>query len=66
MSTKKISQTVDEICTNGCDSVNDIIKTLSSGKKLEITNDFSDAEKNELLNELKSIMSVYENKDSKS
>ena len=63
MNIQKISQAVDQICQNGCNNVNDIIETLSSGKKIEITNNFSDAETNELLNELKSIMAVYDNKD---
>lgn len=63
MNQKKVIQAIEVICSTGCVSVNAIIKTLESGNIVEGIEDFSEAEVNELKNELKSIMAVYENKD---
>jgi len=57
---QKVIRAVENICSAGCVSVNAIILTLESGNKVEGIEDFSDAEINELKNELKSIMEVYE------
>ncbi len=63
MSHARVIQAIESICNTGCTSVSNIIQILESGKPIKETRDFSDAEINELKNELKSIMSVYENKD---
>ena len=57
---QKVIRAVENICSSGCVSVNAIILTLEAGKKIEGTEDFTDAEINELKNELKSIMAVYD------
>ncbi|RDH83889.1 MAG: hypothetical protein DIZ80_07065 [endosymbiont of Galathealinum brachiosum] len=63
MNQKKVMQAIESICSTGCSSVNAIIKTLESGKTVVGTEDFTEAEINELTIELKSIMAVYENKN---
>lgn len=57
---QKVIRAVENICSSGCVSVNAIILTLEAGKKIEGIEDFTDAEINELKNELKSIMAVYD------
>ena len=63
MNQKKVMQAIESICSTGCDSVNAIIKTLDAGKTVAVTEDFTEAEINELTIELKSIMAVYEFKN---
>ena len=60
MNQKRVIQAIENICSMGCTTVNAIIITLELGNKVEGTEDFSEAELTELKNELKSIMSVYE------
>jgi len=60
MKNQKVIRAVENICSSGCVSVNAIIITLESGNKIEGIEDFTDAEINELKNELKSIMAVYD------
>ena len=57
---QKVIRAVENICSSGCVSVKAIILTLEAGKKIESIEDFTDAEINELKNELKSIMAVYD------
>lgn len=60
---KNINQVVESICSAGCTSVKAVIKTLESGNTVDGIEDFSTDEITCILNELKSIMAVYENKD---
>ncbi len=60
MNHQKVINAVENICSTGCVSVNAIIITLESGKLIEGIEDFTEAEVNELKNELKSIMAVYD------
>ncbi len=60
MDHQKVTQAVETICQMGCTSVNAIIETLESGKTVDAVEGFSDAEIIALTNELKTIMSVYD------
>jgi len=60
MNQKRVIQAIENICSMGCITVNAIIETLETGNKVEGTEDFTEEEKTELKNELKSIMAVYE------
>lgn len=62
MTEKKVTQAVEAICAMGCTTVNAIIDTIESGNRSKGLEDFSDEELSLLARELKSIMSVYENK----
>jgi len=57
---QKVINAVEQICSTGCESVNAIILTLETGNKPKGLDDFSDDEKTELKNELKSIMAIYD------
>ena len=63
MNQKKVMQAIESICSTGCESVKAIIKTLEAGKTVAGTEDFTEAEINELTIELKSIMTVYDFKN---
>lgn len=62
MDQQKIIIAVENICSTGCVSVNAVIQTLETGKKVAGIEGFSEAELTILKNELKSIMAVYENR----
>jgi len=62
MNDTKITQAVESICLLGCSSVNAVIKTIESGKTVEGLNQFNEQEISIIVNELKAIMSVYNNK----
>lgn len=62
MDQQKIIIAVENICSTGCISVNAVIQTLETGKKVDAVEGFTEAELTVLKNELKSIMAVYENK----
>ena len=51
---------VDSLCTSGCDDVNGTIEALDKNTYVEETAGLNEKEKNQVLNELKSIMSVYD------
>jgi len=57
--TNQIELFLEQICEQGCRSVNKVIKQLEKGEVIEITMDLNELEQKILLNELKSIMAVY-------
>jgi hypothetical protein len=59
MNTSKVSATINDICHDGCDAVNAVIEALEQGKTPPAMNDLSQVEQDEVLKELKQIMSVY-------
>ncbi len=56
----KINTCVESLCLNGCDAVNATIEALENGLPVVQTDGFSEAERQHVLTELKTIMSVYE------
>ena len=59
-SSLKINQRIEAVCEAGCDAVRASIQTLESGNKVALTDDLSPEECRQVLTELKSIMSVYD------
>jgi len=55
----KISKVIELICSEGCTSVNDIIKTLEQGRSTNHDQALNAGERIQLIKELKEIMSVY-------
>lgn len=60
-SSLKINQRIEAVCEAGCEAVRASIKTLESGHQVALTNDLSAEESQRVLEELKIIMSVYDN-----
>ncbi|MCK4864135.1 MAG: hypothetical protein KAT06_01800 [Gammaproteobacteria bacterium] len=60
-SSLKINQRIEAVCEAGCDAVRASIQTLESGNKVALTEDLSLEECQQVLLELKTIMSVYDN-----
>lgn len=54
---------VEAFCETGCQNVNEVIEKLEGDAHLEETVELSEQEKILVLNELKSVMSVYDNSD---
>lgn len=59
-SSLKINQRIEAVCEAGCDAVRASIQTLESGNKAVLTDDLSPEECQQVLFELKTIMSVYD------
>lgn len=59
-SSLKINQRIEAVCEAGCDAVRASIQTLELGNKVALTDDLSPEECQQVLTELKSIMSVYD------
>ncbi|MGB5397801.1 MAG: hypothetical protein WBN96_11685 [Gammaproteobacteria bacterium] len=51
---------VDDICGDGCNRVNHIIKTLQKDEVIEAMEALSAVERQRVLDELREIMAVYE------
>ena len=51
---------VETLCESGCENVNGIIENLSRNQTSKETRDLDEQEKEMVLNELKNIMSVYD------
>ena len=60
-SSLKINQRIEAVCEAGCEAVRASIETLESGNSVALTNDLSPEETQQVLFELKTIMSVYDN-----
>ena len=58
----KVSKAVEIICEQGCVTVNEVIRSLEVGVSIKETHEMTQTERNELLKELKEIMSVYKKK----
>ncbi len=57
--TNQIELFLEQICEQGCRSVNQVIKQLEKGESIELTRDLNESQQKILLKELKSIMAVY-------
>ncbi|MCK4743388.1 MAG: hypothetical protein KAT25_06185 [Sulfuriflexus sp.] len=60
MDSSKVNQCIEALCSNGCEAVRATISNLESGVELEQLHDLEKNEITTVLNELKSIMSVYD------
>ena len=60
----KVNQCIEALCANGCDAVRATISSMEMGATPEQLQDLSQDECTTVLNELKSIMSVYDTQGS--
>ena len=60
MSENKISDIIESICQQGCNSVNDVIDSLEKGEIQDHGKSLNAADRIQLIKELKEIMSVYD------
>lgn len=60
-SSQKINQRIEAVCEAGCEAVRASINTLESGHQVALTDDLSPEECQQILLELKSLMSIYDN-----
>jgi len=60
----KVNRHIEALCANGCEAVRATITNLETGVALEQLSDLDENEVVTVLNELKSIMSVYDTQDS--
>lgn len=58
--TPKLNQRIEAVCQAGCEAVRASIKTLESGHQVALTEDLSREEREQILQELKTIMAVYD------
>jgi len=56
----KTQHCVEQLCAEGCQSVRRYIRYLEQGKDLPQTHEMHEKEKQQVLAELKAIMSVYD------
>lgn len=56
---KQIELSLEQICEQGCRSVNQVIQQLEKCEVIEMTRHLNDSQHKILLKELKSIMAVY-------
>jgi hypothetical protein len=59
MASHKTIKMVEDICKLGCNRVNEIIEQLERGESIGETTNLGQDETNTLLQELKSIMAIY-------
>lgn len=59
-STLKINQRIEAACQAGCEAVRASIEILESGQQVALTDDLTPEECQQILFELKTIMSVYD------
>lgn len=59
---EKLQLIIEQLCTTGCERVNEVIEILQRQESIEETSKLSRQESNIVLLELKAIMSVYEHK----
>lgn len=57
---EKLQHIIEQICTNGCDRVNEIIEQLEHNHCIDETSTLDKDESRIVLQELKAIMAVYE------
>jgi hypothetical protein len=60
---EKLQHIIEQICTTGCDRVYEIIEILERQESIKETSQLSQEESNIVLMELKTIMSVYDQKN---
>ncbi len=59
MGSSKVNQCVEALCKNGCEAVRATISSMEMGAELEQTRELDKQETTIVLNELKAIMAVY-------
>ncbi len=59
-SSLKINQRIEAVCEAGCEAVRASIQTLEAGHNVALTDDLSPEECQQVLTELKTLMSVYD------
>lgn len=59
MNSNLVEEHVTQICELGCARVSEVIAILEQGKIAPETDSLPDAERTQVLNELKAIMAVY-------
>ncbi len=59
-SSLKINQRIEAVCEAGCEAVRASIEILEAGHSVALTDDLSPEESQQVLAELKTIMSVYD------
>jgi len=59
-SSMKVNQRIEAVCEAGCEAVRASIATLETGHQVALTDDLSPEETQQVLQELKVIMSVYD------
>ncbi|MDH5446745.1 MAG: hypothetical protein OEY52_14430 [Gammaproteobacteria bacterium] len=55
-----VDEIIEALCQEGCQAVRLYIDQLESNSPIELLNGLDDLEKQKILNELQSIMSVYD------
>lgn len=60
MDSHKVTECIDNLCQSGCDVVRATIKALESDLPVSQTRDLNLQERQAVLDELKSIMAVYD------
>ena len=63
MDKTKVNQCVESLCQSGCEAVRATITSMEMDLRSSQTQDLDQHEYEAVLNELKSIMSVYETSD---
>jgi len=58
-----VQSRIESICELGCDRVNEIIDTLEAGDSVEEVNGLDKTKQQDVLNELKAIMAVYDDNE---
>ena len=61
---QKVMDKIEAICTQGCSQVNQVLEQDAASKESEEFSGFTESEKTLVIEELKKIMSVYEENDS--
>jgi len=59
----KVNQCIEALCANGCEAVRATISSMEMGSSPSQIHNLDQDEYNIVLNELKSIMSVYDTQD---
>jgi hypothetical protein len=62
MDSNKVNQCVEALCKCGCEAVRATITSMEMGLKLEQTRDLDEQEAETVLDELKAIMAVYDDR----
>lgn len=60
---EKVLEKIEALCTQGCTQVNELLQQDLKNIKSNELSDFTATEKEQILFELKNIMSVYDEKD---
>ena len=58
----KLHHIIEQLCTTGCERVNEVIEILERQESIEETHQLNTQESEFVLLELKAIMAVYEQK----